>query len=257
MRKVLAVGFLTALTLCAGAQVKKKGTTPAKKGTSTSRPAQQGIVLKNSGDSLSYALGFDIGSSVKPMELPLNIELMKKGLEEALKGSNGKFTKEQNVEIISNGIQKASDAKNAVALKAENEFFAKNKTKPGVITTPEGLQYEIITKTEGPKPTSEDEIVAHYKGTLLDGKTFDSSYDRGTPLTLNLLSVIEGWKLGIPLMSVGSKYRFYIPSKLGYGPNGSGPIPGNSTLIFDIELLEIKKGELKSLPVADMEDDKK
>ncbi|WP_293916469.1 MULTISPECIES: FKBP-type peptidyl-prolyl cis-trans isomerase [unclassified Sphingobacterium] len=257
MRKVLAVGFLTALTLCAGAQVKKKSTGTAKKGVSAQRPAQQGIILKNSADSVSYALGFDIGSSVKPMELPLNVELMKKGLEEALKGNNGKFTKEQNVEIIRNAIQKAADAKNAVALKAENEFFAKNKTKAGIITTPEGLQYEILTKTEGPKPTREDEIVAHYKGTLLDGKTFDSSYDRGTPLTLSLQSVIEGWKLGIPLMSVGSKYRFYIPSKLGYGPNGSGPIPGNSTLIFDIELLEFKKEELKSYPVVDVTDDKK
>jgi len=242
MKKVLAVSFLAALTWSAAAQTKKKVNT-TKKTTVNRTTTVQGLVLKNSSDSVSYALGYDIGSSIKSMGLDLNLDVMKKAIEDVVAGRDGKFTKEQNVEFIRNAMMDAANKKNEVAQKAEEEFMAKNKVKSGMQVTPEGVQYEILTQAEGSKPAPDDEVKVHYKGSLLDGKTFDSSYDRGEPIELSLGNVIEGWKIGIPLMSVGAKYRFYIPSKLGYGPNGSGPIPGNSTLIFEVELLEIKKAE--------------
>ncbi len=256
MKRVLAVSFLAALTWSATAQTKKKVNTTKKTTvtkTATKTAATQGLMLKNSADSVSYALGYDIGSSIKSMGLDLNLDVMKMALEDVMKGKDGKFTKEQNVEFIRNAMQNAAEKKNETARKAEEEFLTANKAKAGIQVTSEGVQYEIITDAAGAKPTRDDEVKVHYKGSLLDGKTFDSSYDRGEPIELSLGNVIEGWKIGIPLMSVGAKYRFYIPSKLGYGPNGSGPIPGNSTLIFEVELLEIKKAEGDNVAIEDAE----
>jgi FKBP-type peptidyl-prolyl cis-trans isomerase FkpA/FKBP-type peptidyl-prolyl cis-trans isomerase FklB len=122
-------------------------------------------------------------------------------------------------------------------------FRARNAKAPGVHTTASGLQYQVITEGKGPKPTPSDVVSAHYKGTLLDGKTFDSSYDRGEPATFALQQVVPGWQEGIALMPVGSKYKFWIPAKLGYGEKGTpgGPIPPNATLVFEVELLDIVK----------------
>ena len=125
---------------------------------------------------------------------------------------------------------------------ATNEkYLADNKVKEGVITTPSGLQYKVITKGEGEMPTATDEVKVHYKGTFVDGKTFDSSYDRGEPISFPLNQVIPGWTEGVALMPVGSKYIFTIPYDLGYGERGSQSIPPKSTLVFVVELLEIEK----------------
>ena len=120
------------------------------------------------------------------------------------------------------------------------EFLASNGAREEVVTLPSGLQYEVLTDAEGPKPLATDQVTTHYKGTLIDGTVFDSSYDRGQPATFPLNGVIAGWTEALQLMSVGAKWRLVIPPQLAYGDRAQGPIPGNSTLIFDVELLEIK-----------------
>lgn len=130
--------------------------------------------------------------------------------------------------------------KAAENLKAGQDFLAENKKKPGVTELPSGLQYEVITEAEGPKPTEFNKVTCHYHGTLIDGKVFDSSVKRGQPATFPLNMVIKGWTEGLQLMSVGSKYRFFIPPHLAYGERQmSAEIGPNSTLIFDVELLGI------------------
>ena len=122
------------------------------------------------------------------------------------------------------------------------KFLAANSTSPGVTVTPSGLQYLVLTPAVGPKPTAQDTVKVHYTGTLLNGTVFDSSVERGEPIEFALNQVIPGWTEGVQLMSVGSKYKFFVPYKLGYGEQGTqgGPIPGFATLIFEVELLEIK-----------------
>jgi len=125
--------------------------------------------------------------------------------------------------------------------KEGNAFLAANKKKPGIVTTASGLQYEVVTLGTGPKPTAEDTVVCHYRGTLINGQEFDNSYSRGEPISFPLNGVIRGWTEGLQLMPKGSKYKFYIPSDLGYGDRGAGQdIPGGSALIFDVELIDIK-----------------
>ena len=130
------------------------------------------------------------------------------------------------------------------SLAAGQKFLEDNAKKEGVVVTESGIQYSVITAAEGDKPAATDTVKVHYKGTFLNGDTFDSSYDRGEPAVFPLNRVIKGWTEGVQLMSVGSKYKFTIPSELAYGPNGNPPrIPGNSVLEFEIELLEIQKSE--------------
>ena len=141
-------------------------------------------------------------------------------------------------------LQRASEAsfkkEAAENLVKETEFLAENGKKSGITTTESGLQYEVLTQGSGAMPTATDKVKVHYKGTLLDGTVFDSSYDRDTPIEFQLNGVIKGWTEGLQLMKIGSKYKFYIPSKLGYGERGAGQvIPGNATLIFEVELLDI------------------
>jgi FKBP-type peptidyl-prolyl cis-trans isomerase FkpA/FKBP-type peptidyl-prolyl cis-trans isomerase FklB len=137
------------------------------------------------------------------------------------------------------------EAKKNIA--AGDAFLAQNAKKPGVQTTASGLEYQVLTQGTGAKPQATDMVRVNYKGMLLDGKTFDSSYDRGEPATFPLNQVVPGWQEGIALMPVGSKYKFWIPSKLGYGEKGTpgGPIPPNATLVFEVELLDIAKQPAK------------
>ena len=136
----------------------------------------------------------------------------------------------------------AADSVASIGNKAEGEkFLAENKTKPGVTALPSGVQYKVIKDGNGPMPTSTDSVVVHYTGKLINGKVFDSSVERGQPMTMALNAVIPGWTEALQKMKVGSKWEIYIPSTLGYGPVKQGDIPGNSTLIFEVELLDIKK----------------
>ena len=144
----------------------------------------------------------------------------------------------QCVNKLLNNMQ---ETKSKPTIDAGKAFLAKNGARPEVKTTASGLQYEVITPGTGIKPTTVDTFVAHYRGTLIDGTEFDASYNRGQPLVYPMTGVIRGWTEGLQLMSVGSKYKFYIPYNLAYGTNDNGAIPGGSTLIFELDLLDVKK----------------
>jgi len=214
-------------------------------------------VLVNDVDSMSYALGLNVGSdfSKNLKGIPggkSNIDLLIKGFTTAMKGDSSLIKPEVAMEFFKSYIAKAS-AKDADAKKSVGEkFLAENKTKDSVKTTESGLQYKVLVAKDGPKPQSTDSVKVHYQGFLVDGTKFDSSVDRGEPITFPLNQVIPGWTEGVQLMSVGSKYKFYVPYALGYGEKGAGngAIPGFSTLIFEVELLGIKP--LKQIaPVAE------
>jgi FKBP-type peptidyl-prolyl cis-trans isomerase FklB len=143
--------------------------------------------------------------------------------------------------VINNYLTQMQLQKSKAIIDSGVAFLKRNKTKPGVKTTASGLQYEVIKEGDGIKPAAVDTFVAHYRGTLLDGTEFDASYNRGQPLTLGVSQVIRGWTEGLQLMAVGSKYKFWIPYELAYGAMGQGQIPGGAMLIFEVELLDVKK----------------
>lgn len=194
----------------------------------------------------SYALGMSIGSSLAMDGIVPNLDEFFKGIKDSVSGKEPRFDQNEAVAKIQSAYDAMMEKKEAEALEkgAEelekgNAFLAENSKKSGVITTSSGLQYEIITETSGPKPSATDFVQVHYEGRLIDGTVFDSSYQRGTPTEFPLNGVISGWTEGVQLMSVGSKFRFFIPSELGYGSRGGGPIPPNSVLIFEVELINI------------------
>lgn len=205
-------------------------------------------LFMNDVDSMSYALGVNVGGdfSKNIKNIPggkSNIDLIISGFATAMKGDSTLISKEEATECFKNYITKAQSLETDKKKLEGQQFLAQNMTKEGVKTTASGLQYTILKDAEGSKPKATDSVTVHYTGTLLDGKKFDSSLDRGQPITFPLNQVIPGWTEGVQLMSVGSKYKFFVPYTLGYGeqgtPNG-GPIPGFSTLIFEVELLAIK-----------------
>lgn len=204
-------------------------------------------LLTNAVDSMSYALGLNVGADFgrNIKGIPggkSNIDLLIKGFTTAMKGDSALMTSEFATEFFKKYIT-AAQAKDAEAKKADGEkFLAANKSKAGVKTTASGLQYQVLVAKDGPKPQATDSVKVHYTGTLVDGTKFDSSVDRGEPITFPLNQVIPGWTEGVQLMPVGSKYKLFVPYNLGYGEKGAGngAIPGYATLIFEVELLEIK-----------------
>ncbi|TKB97833.1 FKBP-type peptidyl-prolyl cis-trans isomerase [Pedobacter cryophilus] len=194
-------------------------------------------------DSASYSFGLKIAMGLKSDGVgSLNYALLSKAMEDVFMGNQLMISDEQAGAAISGFLQQASKAKFSGLEEEGSKFLAQNKLKPNIITTASGLQYEVITQGTGEKPKATDEVTVHYKGTLINGNQFDSSYDRNEPLSLPLNNVIPGWTEGVQLMAVGSKYRFYIPYQLGYGERGAGQdIPPFSTLLFDIELIKIGK----------------
>ena len=207
------------------------------------------VSLKSDVDSVSYAIGVSTGLGYKEnlKTLPggeVNVDALIAGFIQAIKGDSTKMNMEQAREYMQKYFVEAS-AKEANKTKEEGEkFLAENKKKSGVITTESGLQYQVITEGTGAKPTAEDHVKVHYTGTLLDGTKFDSSVDRGEPAEFPVSQVIKGWTEGLQLMPVGSKYIFWIPSDLAYGDRGAGQmIKPNSTLKFEVELLEIVKDD--------------
>jgi len=191
----------------------------------------------------SYALGMYFGADLKnwidSSGMNPNIDEFVKGFKDNLTGGKTRFSMEEVSELLDKAFTKMSEEKNAGAKQAENSFLAENAKKPGVKITASGLQYEIINETTGKKPSSNSTVLVHYEGRLVDGTVFDSSYDR-EPWETEINRVIPGWTEGVQLMSVGSKFIFYIPSQLAYGESGiQGIIPPFSTLIFSVELLDI------------------
>jgi FKBP-type peptidyl-prolyl cis-trans isomerase FklB len=195
-------------------------------------------------EKLSYSMGIFLGQSVNRQEMEVDIPAFMQAVEDVLNNSEKKLTDDEMQKII-NTYQKKEQEQPVTEsdnnkLNGEN-FLADNKTKDGVVVLPSGLQYKIIKNSIGKKPTANGKVVVHYRGTLIDGTEFDSSYARGKPIELNLNQVIKGWQEALQLMAIGSKWQIIIPSELAYGERGAGRAIGpNATLIFDIELLNIK-----------------
>jgi FKBP-type peptidyl-prolyl cis-trans isomerase FklB len=161
-------------------------------------------------------------------------------MQDVFAGKNPQISMQDGQQAIMAYFTELKKKQDEPLIAAAASFLADNKKKKGVITLPSGLQYEILTAAKGAKPKSTDSVTVHYKGTLANGKQFESSYERNQPATLSLTQVIQGWVEGLQLMSVGAKYRFYIPYQLGWGANGAGQdIPPYSVVIFEIELLKI------------------
>ncbi|PIF02319.1 MAG: peptidylprolyl isomerase [Paludibacter sp.] len=198
-------------------------------------------------DSMSYSLGVDMGSKMARnlKTIPggiYNKELLIKAFSEALRGDSTLLSPKFANKYLDKYFVEAQKRENERRMKEGETFLAQNKTLEGVFETKSGLQYQILKKTEGEKPKATDKVKVHYTGTLIDGTVFDSSVERGTPAEFNLNGVIKGWTEGLQLMPVGSKFKFFIPSKLAYGERGAGKvIKPNSTLIFEVELLDIIK----------------
>lgn len=254
MKKIVFAAFIAAFSIGANAQTKTasvKKAVPAKKSTTTGKTTAATPVFKNNLDSACYALGLNVASSFQSGGLKtLNYEMFNKGLKDAFAKANPKLTQQQCQEAITTLFESFSTQRDAESKKkyqpnidAGKTFLAQNASKAGITTTASGLQYEVITAGTGAKPNAEDRVTVNYKGTLLDGKQFDSSYDRGTPATFGLNQVIPGWTEGVQLMQEGAKFRFFVPYQLAYGsretPDGS--IPPYSTLIFEVELIKIEK----------------
>ncbi len=203
-------------------------------------------LLSNEIDSMSYALGMNVGADfLKNIQgIPggkSNIDLIVKGFSSAMKGDSTLLTSEFANKYFRDYITKAQNEDINIKKAEGDKFLAQNMKAEGVNVTPSGLQYKVLVPAEGKKPTSQDTVKVHYVGTLLDGTKFDSSVDRGEPIEFPLNQVIKGWTEGVQLMSIGSKYKFFIPYNLGYGEQGAGGvIPPFSTLVFEVELLGFK-----------------
>lgn len=192
----------------------------------------------------SYAIGMDIGNYLKDQVGDVDMAAFQQAMEDARLGKPLLMTEEQSVEIKMSEGPKRQEAISQAKAAESTAYLATNAKKTGVTTTESGLQYEVITATEGAKPLATDKVTVHYTGTLVNGKEFDSSVKRGQPATFPLGNVIPGWTEGVQLMSVGSKFRFVIPPALGYGERGAGNvIPPNSVLVFEVELLSIEAPE--------------
>jgi len=205
---------------------------------------------------LSYVIGMEIGSSLKSGGADVDFAVLSRAIEDTLTGKEPLITAEEAQTIKQAYFQKvqeqrASEAK-VVGEKNRTEgeaFLTKNKDAEGVVTTDSGLQYQVIKAGEGAKPKATDQVTVNYKGTLIDGTEFDSSYKRGQPATFPVTGVIPGWTEALQLMPVGSTYRLFIPSELAYGERGAGGAIGpNAVLIFDVELLDIAQSEPQAKP---------
>ena len=215
-------------------------------GTSSGVKSESQITMKNQTDSLNYFLGLNWGYSVGEAPWEIDGDLLASGLLQVLKDTSS--FDPMSAQTIFRDLSMALS--NVEAKKAEEDsfqtleegvaFLEENGRNENVLTTESGLQYEVVTLGDGPMPTEASTVSVHYEGTLLDGTIFDSSYESGEPVSFPLNGVIAGWTEGLQLMPVGSTYKFYIPSNLAYGSRATGPIPANSTLIFKVELLEVK-----------------
>ena len=201
--------------------------------------------LKNYLDRMTYALDLNMATSIRQMPVELNYELFGESVLALLKGGAPEINQAQYREYMGKlqdaltEAEQASNADSAAALEEEKAFMEKNGKAEGIITTASGLQYQILTPGKGgERPGPKDVVRVHYEGKLLSGKVFDSSIARGEPIEFPVDQVIPGWTEALQLMEIGSKFRLFIPSKLGYGPHGAGNvIPPNATLIFEVELI--------------------
>lgn len=213
------------------------------------------VVLETDAQKSGYVIGTDIGGRLKSQEMDIDRRALNAGIEDAFEGNEPRMSEEEAQAIIAKLVEErqAQQAEQQQAAQAEREaqaeknraegeaFLAENKTKDGVVTTDSGLQYKVIVQGDGDKPNAEDTVEVHYRGTLIDGTEFDSSYARGEPAKFQVNRVIAGWTEALQLMSEGSKWELYIPSDLAYGARGAGrDIGPDAVLIFEVELLKAK-----------------
>jgi len=223
--------------------------TPAANSQQSPAPeTQNNPAFKTQKDKVSYAIGMNIGANLHRQSVDIDPKILQQGLEDALAGGKTLLSEDEaraTLTDFQNDMRKKQQEKMQQAGEANKKegdaFLAANKAKDGVVALPSGLQYKILTAGTGPKPAASDSVVCNYRGTLIDGKEFDSSYKRGQPATFPVSGVIKGWTEALQLMPVGSKWQLFVPSDLAYGDRGTGPDIGpNSTLIFEVELLSIQ-----------------
>jgi len=211
--------------------------------------AQETPQLKDNKDKVSYSFGLNVGFTFKKQNIDMNNDAFMAGFRDAMSGKDPVLSEAQVREVMSTFEKDMDQKQQAAAQKNTGEgekYLADNKSKPGVKTTASGLQYKVLKDGTGASPKETDTVTVNYRGTLIDGTEFDSSYKRGEPATFPLNRVIKGWTEGLQLMKVGSKYQFFIPSTLAYGERASGQIGPNSALIFEVELLDTKAGTASS-----------
>lgn len=217
--------------------------------TPPSAPSTSSSALSSQKDKFSYALGMNLGSNLQKQSVPVNPDMLVQGMKDAMSGGKMLLTEDEARAAVME-MQKQVQAQMQEKAKVMGEtnkkegdaFLAANKGKEGVTTLPSGLQYKVITNGTGAKPKADDTVVCNYKGTLIDGKEFDSSYKRGEPATFAVNGVIKGWTEALQLMPVGSKWQLFVPPDLAYGDRGAGADIGpNATLIFEVELMSIEK----------------
>ena len=243
MQKLSVMCLLLLAGMAGMTQAKKTSAQkPTTKQTSKT-PGTSKAVLKNAVDSMSYAIGVLDANFFKQQGLQkVNSDLIKLAYEDVVNGKKPLLTIETCDMTVREQLQAYAKEKSKAVVEEGRKFLEANKTKNGVKTTASGIQYEVLTMGSGPLPAANSVVKVHYDGWLLDGTKFDSSRDRGEPADIPLERVIAGWKEGIQMMPVGSRFKFYIPSDLGYGDRGSPPtIPGGATLVFDVELISIVK----------------
>jgi len=260
---VLLLGNLaaqqTSTTTAKPASTAKSGTAASssttKPHTATAAKSATPLALKTQKDKLSYAIGMNIGGGMKKDGVDVDPNILAQGLKDTMTGSKPLMTEAEAQAVMTEfrttmikkkqeDAQRVGDANK----QAGQQFLAANKSKEGVVTLPDGLQYKILKEGTGPKPAATDSVTVNYRGTLINGTEFDSSYKRNEPATFGVNQVIKGWTEALQLMPVGSKWQLFIPSDLAYGERSpGGEIGPNSTLIFDVELLSIgAKDEKKS-----------
>ncbi|MFC0771579.1 FKBP-type peptidyl-prolyl cis-trans isomerase [Terrimonas alba] len=236
--------FLVILTVAVGATSWAQQPAKTKPAGKPAKPVTPATTLKTVNDSASYAIGVSVASFYKQQGITsINTAILSKAISDVMGGKKALLDDMTCNTVVTKLISTAQEQKSKPTIEEGKAFLAKNKTKPGVKTTASGLQYEVITEGTGVKPLATDSVTVNYKGTLINGTEFDNSYTRGEPITFPLNRVIAGWTEGLQLMSVGSKYKLYIPYTLAYGSNDQGPIPGGSTLIFEVDLLDVKKAQ--------------
>jgi FKBP-type peptidyl-prolyl cis-trans isomerase FklB len=205
------------------------------------------LELKDQKGKESYSLGYQFGQTLKSQGLDLNLDIYTSGIRDALGGKEPQMSQEEIRATIME-LQKRTMAAQQKGLKEQGDknlaegkaFLTENGKKKEVKTLPSGLQYKILTEGSGKTPKATDEVTVNYKGSLINGSEFDNSYKRGVPANFRVDKVIRGWTEGLQLMKEGSKWQLFIPPELGYGERGAGPVPQNSVLIFEVELISVK-----------------
>jgi len=259
--RVVCILSATALLLLGTASAQQAATTPAQPDATAPpkhTPAVKGVpaVLSTQKEKQSYAIGMNLGENLKNQSVEVDTNLLLRGVKDTLAGGKTLLTVEEEHATLMElqGTMRKAQAEKMQKAAEKNKkegdaFLAANKTKAGVVTLPSGLQYKILQAGTGPKPTATDTVSCNYRGTLIDGSEFDSSYKRGQPTTFPVSGVIKGWTEALQMMPVGSKWQLFVPASLGYGERAASALIGpNATLIFDVDLVSIQEKSAAKAP---------